>query len=175
VNSRLFRINGLGGNCPHVIDSINTYTYPFLGVGLSGGQLLASSVSKYHFGTCQRRVEPRGLAAGEPEILNFLGPLNRCTRRWADEPEKFNGEGTKVTERFRIGKECRQAASYVAETAVGQQASRRRPIRSPVRGSACARSSRPPRQLPITGIPAAPRRAAPDHPTEYAVALALRW
>ena len=34
--SRLFRINGLGGNCSHVIDSLTSYTYPFLPVVVSG-------------------------------------------------------------------------------------------------------------------------------------------
>src|SRR5271165_1427536 len=34
--SRLFRINGLGGNCSHVVDSSTSYTYPFLPVVVSG-------------------------------------------------------------------------------------------------------------------------------------------
>jgi hypothetical protein len=29
---RLFRINGLGGNCSHVVDKYTSYTYPFLPV-----------------------------------------------------------------------------------------------------------------------------------------------
>src|SRR5271166_5180793 len=34
--SRLFRINGLGENCSHLVDSSTSYTYPFLPVGVSG-------------------------------------------------------------------------------------------------------------------------------------------
>jgi hypothetical protein len=34
-NSRLFRINSLGGKCSHVVDKYIGYTYPCLPVGLS--------------------------------------------------------------------------------------------------------------------------------------------
>lgn len=33
---QLFRISNLGENCSQTIDTIDSYTYPFLSVGLSG-------------------------------------------------------------------------------------------------------------------------------------------
>ena len=35
ANSRPFRINGLGGNCSHDIDTYSSYTYPLVAVGVS--------------------------------------------------------------------------------------------------------------------------------------------
>src|SRR6202043_1289423 len=35
LDTRLFRISGLGGNCSHVVDKYRSYAYPCLPVGLS--------------------------------------------------------------------------------------------------------------------------------------------
>src|ERR1039457_752001 len=61
--SRSFRINGLGGNCSHVIDSLDAYTYPCLRVGLSYVFRAQIGALPFQFGNCQRAIYIHGSAA----------------------------------------------------------------------------------------------------------------
>src|ERR1019366_389988 len=86
--SRLFRINGLGVNCSHVVDSISIYTYPLVPVGLSGhlecgippSRVLNRELSKSR--CCSR---PRRELARD---TNPLAPRNGCKGREGGAQEK---------------------------------------------------------------------------------------
>src|SRR5271157_1398734 len=70
--SRLFRINGLGENCSHVIDSSTSYTYPFLPVGVSGHSLGPDG-----------KVRPNSGIVKEPD----------CSTHWARSDQRHQSLG----------------------------------------------------------------------------------
>ena len=67
AESRLFRINDLGGNCSQEIDSAMSYTYPFVAVGLSGHISHVGRAIRFRFGKYQRAFEVHALGANRPE------------------------------------------------------------------------------------------------------------
>lgn len=70
--TRSFRINSLGENCSQAIDSIGSYTYPILRVGLSGR--LSSQCRRIHSqtGTYQGAIFSSRPDAVRPETLHLL-------------------------------------------------------------------------------------------------------
>src|SRR5271165_2338494 len=101
--SRLFRINGLGGNCSHVIDSSTSYTYPFLPVGVSGhsagldGKVrLDSGIVKEH--NCSTHW------ARSDQRHRSLGPMDQVVRAGEGPSKKiWWSKKTKVTKANQNG------------------------------------------------------------------------
>jgi hypothetical protein len=54
--TRLFIINSLGGNCPHVIDKYTNYTYPCLPVGLSWQKRGVGRKIRHTLHTCHTAI-----------------------------------------------------------------------------------------------------------------------
>src|SRR5208337_4060851 len=101
--SRLFRINGLGENCSHVIDSSTSYTYPFLPVGVSG-----------HFLGLDGNVSPNSGIFKEPDCSTHwarsdqrhrsLGPMDQVVRAGEGPGKKIRwSKKTKVTKANQNG------------------------------------------------------------------------
>src|ERR1039457_7301833 len=100
--SRSFRINGLGGNCSHVIDSLDAYTYPCLRVGLSYVFRAQIGALPFQFGNCQRAIYIRCIAASQLETrfpsfteLVVVGRKGKRKRIWGQRETKVTKAGSK--------------------------------------------------------------------------------
>src|SRR5271157_2944687 len=143
--SRLFRINGLGGNCSHVIDSSTSYTYPFLPVGVSGSSLgldgkvrLNSGIFKEHHCSAHwARSDQRHPSPGPMDQVVMAGERPGKKIRWSKQ--------TKVTKAKQNGNWPR-----AERLAPGQEHIRKRRLQSLLdRFSALLRLDRPPKPSQI--------------------------
>ena len=124
-NSRLFRINSLGGNCSHVVDKYTSYTYPCLPVGLScqkrrfGPQKLSYFTYLYYMQLSYFQYKSSLFPAPQNDVKEQIPPragrgglgtripslLRRIVGRRGKRQRNLDGEKTKVTRRSRNGKE----------------------------------------------------------------------
>ena len=95
--SRLFRINGLGENCSHLIDSSASYTYPFLPVGVSGHSLGLNGTISPSFAVFKEHPCSTHWARSDQRHLP-LGPIDPVVMAGERRRQKIQqGKKTKVT------------------------------------------------------------------------------
>src|SRR5271157_955696 len=105
--SRLFRINGLGENCSHVIDSSTSYTYPFLPVGVSGHSLGLDGNVSPNSGIVKEHNCSTHWARSDQRHIS-LGPIDQVVMDGERRRQKIQqSKKTKVTKANQNGNQFR--------------------------------------------------------------------
>src|SRR3974377_25026 len=112
--SRLFRINGLGENCSHLIDSSASYTYPFLPVGVSGHFLALNRTIRPNFRIFKEHPCSTHWARSDQRHLS-PGPIDPVVMGGQRRHQKIQqGKKTKVTTANQNGNRFRTEGRHPA-------------------------------------------------------------